>query len=323
MSGEDLLAGAVGALETAASLGEARRTIDIWAPRFHTALGDRLTAGPRPELRMEVTRVPGPARGGFTARRGNSFFVGIGTEGGREDRFTLAHELAHVVFNSCRGHSFELSRKDEEQLCDLFARRALVPPALIKTDLVQHGAPRELREVRDFAGRFRISLRAALVALDEFFPREWPVAFVAASWRPHPRRKQVSGLRVDCSASDRRFFLPSHCRLSTLGFEELERWAIGARVGDRHVGADAGVSMRSRRPGVSKWCGRSAWTAQRHLAPGSSPEEDGPAVFCQLEVGGLAPAPPKSRPRRASVPTGKPHWVPGQLDLQEKALRGN
>jgi hypothetical protein len=309
------VAAAIRALSAASNLAEARRAIDAWAPRFHEALDAPLVAGPWPKLGLSLTRIPG--NGGFTARRGDSFFVGVGSEGGRVARFTLAHELGHIVLNSCEHRALDIAAKDEEDLCDLFARRALVPPALIRRHLAREGTPSRLADVERFAARFRITLRASLVALDEFFPPQWPVAFVAASWRPHPRRREVVGLRVDASASDRRLFVPTDCRLSTLGYGELEAWALRAAVGARAEGADDAVRMRSGEAGVSGWWGRSQWVAQRHYAPGTRADEDARGALCQLDVGALAAATPKRR-RMGAGQRGSVAKIPGQLHLSAR-----
>jgi hypothetical protein len=264
---------------------------------------------------MDIARIPG--WGGFTARRGDSFVVGVGKGGGREARFTFAHELAHVVLNGDERGRINLQVDEEEMLCDHFAHRALAPPALIRAHFAEHGIPRSLADVEGFAARFRITLRFSLAAIDEFLPSEWPVCFVAATWRTHPRGDDVHGLRVDVSASDDRLFVPRDCRLSTLGYGKLEAWAIDAEAGAHHGGHEDGARLKSGRSGVSAWVGESRWVAQRHYAPASSAEDDHPAALCMLEVSKLSPAP--RRRRRSTLadldrrrPLAK---LPGQLDL--------
>ena len=291
--------------------------VDVWAPQFHEALKPRITQGARPGLGMEITGLPG--RGGFAARRGSSFFVGVGTSGGRERRFTLAHELGHVVLNARDHAAVKISEEEEEDLCNLFARRALTPPAMIRKHLAQHGVPVDLSGIERFAACFRVSLRASLVALDEFFPREWPVAFVAASWRPHPRGDQVMGLRIDASTADRRFFFPTHCRLSTLGYSALEAWALEAEVGTAARGRDAEVRARSRRPGVSAWEGESEWAAQSHLAPATRAAADARGALCQVDVASLVPSEKRRRGARAQDKTLRPvAEIPGQLCIENR-----
>lgn len=317
MSGPDhRLEAAARALSKASSLAEARRMVDVWAPQFHQALDRRITAGMHPSLGMEITGLPG--RGGVTARGSNSFFVGIGIDGKRERRFTLAHELAHVVLNATEHTTVDISREEEEKLCNLFARRALMPPAMIRKHLEQNGVPTDLADIKRFAAHFRVTLRASLVALDEFFPQEWPVAFVAASWRAHPRGDQVEGLRIDASAADRRIFFPTHCRLSTLGYSALEAWVLEAEVGAEARGRDLEVRARSRKVGVSAWEGTSEWVVQRHLAPATRAAADECGALCQVDIADFVPSKRKGRrgarlPETALRPVVE---IPGQLRIK-------
>jgi len=315
VSREELLEPACRAFGAAASPAELEQAIDLWAPRFHHELERRMVRGSRPLLGMDVTRIPG--WGGFTARRGDSFFVGVGAAGGREARFTFAHELAHVVLNSADRPRLSLDREKEEVFCNHFALRALTPPALIRADFAKHGAPRSLTGVVNFASRFRVSLRLSLRAIDEFLPAEWPVCFIAATWRTHPRGDEVYGLRVDLSASDDRLFVPQDCRLSTLGYKGLEAWALDADVGDSGSGAESAARLRSGRRGVSAWVGESRWAARRHYAPATNAADDRPAALCMLEVSRLSPQLGGRRRRALGIrdstrPAAK---LPGQLDL--------
>lgn len=307
---------AIQALSAAPTVAGLRAAISTWAPRFHDSLNNSLHVGPRPELGMDVGRIPG--RGAVAARRGNTYFVGLGTVGNMaQKRFTLAHELAHVLLDGTDREALGLDRATEEDLCELFARRALAPPALVQQHLRRVGMPIDLADIDRFADRFRISLRASLVVLNEVSPRGWPVAFVAASWRTHPRGDEVLGMRIDVSAADnQRFFLPKDCRLATLGYRRLEAWSLKGEVGTESSGRDMRIAIPSWRPRVSKWVGESEWVARRHFAPGSRANADERAVLCRLNVGHLTPR--QSRRRHSSVrvrdlaPVDK---IPGQLGL--------
>lgn len=314
MAADEQLKAAARAFSRAASIAEVQRLVDIWAPRFHSELDSRVISGPRPSLGMNVATIPG--RGGMTARMGDSYFVGIGNwaEAG-EKRFVLAHEFAHVVLNSNPGR-LELDTKTEERLCNRFAGRTLMPPAKMREHFQQAGFPRALADIIRFARRFRTTLRASLAALDEFVPAEWPTAFVAASWREHPRGDGVEGMRIDTSASDGRLFFPRDCRLSTLGYSSLESWALDAPVGKESHGEDAKAAVKSKRPGVSGWNGASRWTAKVQFAPGSQAESDLRGVLCCVSTDRLIPMPPKSRRPRPQWSTPKaPDIIPGQLGM--------
>lgn len=323
MSSEEQVEQAALAFSRARSIADARALIDDWAPRFHEALSESITAGPRPALGMEIATLPG--RGGLTARKAGAFFVGIGKIGHYERRFTLAHEFAHVLFNQSLGtRSLALSQEDEEDLCELFARRALAPPTLVRKYLVRFGAPKEIADISLFARHFKISLRASLVVLQECYPDRWPLAFVAATWRGHPKRPNVLGLRIDTSAADKRFFLPPHARLSTLGLRNLEASVAVAEIGAKSSGRDGQVSLRSRQPGVSRWTATNvAWIAEAHRAPGSLREADRRAAICQVDVHQLIATRQLHKPRvRGRRPKRSPaRAVPGQMYLADPPLQ--
>lgn len=315
MRDEDRLERAALDLSAASDVAELRATISTWAPRFHDSLNEQVRAGSRPELGMDIATIPG--RDSHAAKRAGSFFVGLGRRSdSRERRFTLAHELAHVLLNTTDHRSLVLNGETEENLCELFARRALAPPAMVHEYLSSAGFPAGLSDVDRFADRFRISLRASLVVLDEVFPSHWPVAFTAASWREHPRGDGVMGMRIDVFAADGRFFLPIDCRLSTLGYQSLEAWSLDGEVGVESGGRDTGLELRSWRRGVPGWVGDGDWTARRHFAPGSNAEADERGVLCRLDVSGLSPrAPKRRRPARFAERSAPVAEIPGQLGL--------
>lgn len=315
MPDSNLLEGTTRALGAARDIGAVRAAISAWAPRFHDALQEDVQAGPRPDLGMDIGLIPG--RGALVAPRGDRFFVGLGRVANRaERRFTLAHELAHVVLDAADREALGLDSETEEDLCELFARRALAPPALVSRYLGREGTPTELADIDRFAARFRISLRASLVVLNEVFPASAPVAFVAASWRAHPRGDGVLGMRIDVSAADeQRFFLPTHCRLGTLGFRQLEAWSLVGEVGTEGSGRDAEVEVKSWRRGVAAWVGESDWMAQRHLAPGSRPEADKRGVLCRLDVGSLSPRRSRRRRHGPARTSARVAEIPGQMAL--------
>jgi len=128
------------------------------------------------------------------------------------------------------------------------------------------------------------------------------------------------GMRIDASAADQRFFFPSHCRLKTLGFDELEAWTLseeaGEEVGIESPGRDADVRVRSNTAGISAWIGDSRWVAQRHLAAGSRAIANERGVFCEIDVSRLSSL--RTKPKRFAVlelrPTRAPE-IPGQLSL--------
>ena len=313
MSGpETLLSETRRALATSDSLRDVRKTLSSCAPRFHDTLRRRMVFGrPQPDLGIQLAKMPG--RAGFTSRAGDSFFVSLGSSARTgERRFTLAHELAHTLLEAIDGEKVAINRREEEDLCDLFARRALAPPGRVRTYLHTQGFPRDLEDLADFVRTFGVSLRAGIVALDEFCPDPWPVAFIGASWRHHPRGDGVAGMRIDASAADRRLFFPQHCRVATLGYTELEAWVVDTEPGDLETGTDVDLRLPSRRRGVSTWTGSSEWSAQAQVLPGGRPSDPARGLLACIQVTQLRRVVPRSR---TSARLSKASAIPGQLCL--------
>jgi hypothetical protein len=319
MKSDDTFKAAVQAVSEVSSYGELQRTMLAWAPRFHAALfAKRIAPGPRPELGMDISIVPG--RCGFTAKRGEDFLVSIGNETSTaEKRFTLAHELGHVLLGSAGRSLADRNPAKEERLCESFASRAIARRYDVDEYLRDAGLPTDIADVRRFAKRFRVTLRASLVVLGDFLPGRWPVAFVAASWKPH-RQRDVWGVRVEAAAADHRFYLPPEGRLMTIGLRELEAFVLRREIGAEEKGRDRRVEIPSRRGRIPGWTGPSTWTAEVHRAPGSTAEDREPGVLCCIDVTELKPMHTRPSPRSRGAwrlnPVGK---VPGQMDLDRRS----
>lgn len=312
MTGGGQFAAAARAVARSSNRREVRRTMLEWAPRFHDAIFEkRIVPGERSELGMRLSVIPG--RCGFTVKKGKLFFVSIGNQTSTaEKRFTLAHELGHVLLGSVDRSVVPLSRVEEEKLCEVFASRVVARRDEVQCYLESVGPPREIADLKRFARRFQITLRASLVVLDGALPNRWPVAFVAASLRRHPLR-DVKGIRIDAAAADRRFYFPRDSRLGSLGFCELEPWVLREAVGAELKGHERSVEIPSRGGRLQAWIGPGDWVAQVHRAPGSTAESNEPGVLCRIEVERLKPRP--ARPRLRSRQARPFVEIPGQLRL--------
>ena len=305
------------AAEALGEIGSARQLRDEmlrWAPQFHRDLFEKkIVAGPRPELGMQLSIVPG--KSGFAVKKGGSYFVSIGNETeSAEKRFTLAHELGHVLLDSVDRSRVRLSRAEEERLCDRFASRVIAPLEKVEAYQRRVGQPESLADLERFIDEFGLTQRVALIVIDSVLPRRWPVAFVLASWRAHPQR-QVMGIRVDSAAADSRLHFPHDTRVSTLGFAKLEAWALKREFGSVRKGSDR-AEVPSRGGLIPGWSGSSAWSAKTQYAPGSKAPERRPAVLCCVGVDAFASMParprPRSRGRRTLPPISR---RPGQMSL--------
>ena len=82
-------------------------------------------------------------------------------------RFTIAHELAHVLFEST-GRGAPRVGADLERLCDMIAAEVLMPSAIFQAALTQ--AVVDTSVVRLLAARFETSLTATVLRCAEFRP---------------------------------------------------------------------------------------------------------------------------------------------------------
>jgi Zn-dependent peptidase ImmA (M78 family) len=75
---------------------------------------------------------------------------------GDRQRFTLAHELGHLLL---RGH---LTKVKEEQACHRFAGAFLFPATAVKAELGEKRQQLELRELEILKGEYRLSMQSIL-----------------------------------------------------------------------------------------------------------------------------------------------------------------
>jgi IrrE N-terminal-like domain len=116
-----------------------------------------------------ILRRPMVEEGRLEQRAGRTtIFLREGTIGARQ-RFTLAHELGHLVLADPEEDLVARrmwSRPDrEERFCDEFAAAILLPREWILRNL--NGAPENLRVARELASRAEASLSASVVRLRE------------------------------------------------------------------------------------------------------------------------------------------------------------
>lgn len=102
-------------------------------------------------------------------------------------RFTLAHELAHVVLADRSGLVLQFrngpkGRDAEENLCDNIAAALLMPHSWVQRSY--ETAPKTLDTVRQLAQQCEVSLAAALVRLVEVL--DWRMALLR--WTFHERK---------------------------------------------------------------------------------------------------------------------------------------
>lgn len=92
-------------------------------------------------------------------------FIILSSKGFERNRFTLAHELAHLILN----FKEELSEKDKEHYCDLFASSLLMPYNAMKRELEFNNCIKNrnvsLNEILLIAKEYKVSLNAVIMRL--------------------------------------------------------------------------------------------------------------------------------------------------------------
>ena len=137
---------------------------------------------------------------GFALDDGRVPMIAVNTADIHEARcFTLFHELAHLALADERSCAARQSR-GVEQWCDRVASHALIPRTeierLIAEDefaAVGSADPDGLDLVKRTANRFKVSRRAAAIALEEVGELEGAYSRVEAAWPTVDREKRRGG----------------------------------------------------------------------------------------------------------------------------------
>lgn len=172
----------------------------------------------------------------------------------RVQRFTAAHELAHVVLGEVDRARVGLDSAREEQLCDAFASHLLIPRNDLAERLRGVAAPEELVALLP---RYDVGLGAYLRAAGEQLA-DCELLVFAASRRGHPRRPQELAHRAFGTLGGA-YLVPEHRRLTSLGLGELE---CALDSGEPRIAGEATkVQLQLWRPGAVRRSGVASGTA--------------------------------------------------------------
>jgi Zn-dependent peptidase ImmA (M78 family) len=110
-------------------------------------------------------------------------------------RFTIAHELGHLLLATRGGVPLERQRTEPalERYCDRFASALLLPGPWLEKQCAEHGAP-TLRSIGQVAQKAAVSASATYVALERTLPW-WNAALIRWRWDVGDRR-YVRTMRV-------------------------------------------------------------------------------------------------------------------------------
>lgn len=213
-------------------------------------------------LGLRVVRRDLGAVRGLLRRTGDGPIVAVReADHPRIQRFTVAHELGHVLMDRVDRHQIGLSGRDEEALCEGFASHLLIPriELLAALEEIADDPDSLLRLLR----RFDVSISALLSAAAEPLADREVLAF-AVSRRGHPNRPGEVAYRlhgIRCGE----YLMPENTRLTSLGLTALDD-SLGS--GEPEIaGDDVSVSLRLWRPGSAVRSGTAvgpaSWRARR------------------------------------------------------------
>lgn len=160
-------------------------------------------------------------------------------------RFTIAHEVGHLLLSGPAPRRRPLSPQDEEFLCEEFAGRLLIDQAILASELTPLGGAPDPESLLRLCGRFRVNIRPMQIAVGEHLA-DSPYAVLLARRRGHWRRPAELAFRVDSLSGARHSYLPRHQRLASLGLTALDASAERARHGTVCEGSDPSVRVGLR-----------------------------------------------------------------------------
>jgi len=208
-------------------------------------------------LGIEVKPVKMKARGLCSGRDGSrTVFVNL-DDPYEIQRFTIAHEVAHLLLANEQLRRMPFSPQAEESLCERFASRLLIDRCKLDEVVRQEEGPPHPEELLRLCGRLRINVRPLQIAMGEVLA-DTPYCVLLARYRGHWRRCHEIAFRTESITGARHTYLPRHQRLVSIGLAQLAQEAEEADHGALLEGSDPSVSIGLR--GLDK--GRSSSTVR-------------------------------------------------------------
>lgn len=176
-------------------------------------------------------------------------------------RFTAAHEIAHLVMRDVDRTALNLHKDEHERMCDSFAQRLLIPPADLEGRAAGwSGDPQGLLNLAAIYGVGIAAIQRATARRQA----DCDQLVIAAEVRGHPRRPEEVALRAQrVLVGD--FFVPADVRLSSLGLNQVSAWLEARGEESTSTGFEPQVAMpiwrqaRKGRSGTAR--GPASWTA--------------------------------------------------------------
>jgi len=197
--------------------------------------------------------------------------------------FTVAHEIGHLLLAALpTDRRPKLSHREEEELCDDFARRVIVPPDELADALA--GEMPTPEQVLRLCGSFEANPSTMVLALGTqlYLPHS---AYLLARLRGHRRRPAEVGFRIEAAVGPKDLYWPQDQRIDGLGLGELARLAEEAGAGVSIKGIDE-VSVRLRR--VDATTSHNAMTGPAYWRAVKQGRHKPPYLLAQIDCSNLA-----------------------------------
>jgi hypothetical protein len=229
---------------------------DLWQPPLsREALHAKLLAL-APVIRPLLTRTPSPAeewapldvrviavamagRGSCSPADGSRTIFVNEADPHELQRFTVAHELAHLLLTPPSARMSILRPADEEGICESFASELLIPSAMIARSTQTPPTPEDLLRL---CGKFRVNVRPMLRAVGRQMGIG-PYHLLLARWRGHWRRPHDVAFRIEASAGNPHVFIARDQRLLSMRLSTLATEGYAAEHGSLLEGFDECVTI--------------------------------------------------------------------------------
>lgn len=249
-------------------------------------------------LGIEVRPVKMRARGLCSGYEGSRVVFVNANDPYEIQRFTVAHEVAHLLLTNERLRRMPFSPREEESFCERFASQLLIDRDVLSGTLRKADGPPHPEELLRLCGRLRVNVRPLQIAAGEILAGT-PYCVLLARLRGHWRRPQEIAFRVESIAGSRHTYLPRHQRLSSVGLARLAQAAERADHGAVVEGSDlsVGIGLRGLGPSHSSstaW-GRVGWRATVR-------GREAPFLLAVLDLSALGSADTEGFAMRAEVP---------------------
>lgn len=214
------------------------RLLELADPLRERLVPDRSLSAEWGPLGVEVREVSMLGRGSCSSDPDSrTIFVNCDDKPALQ-RFTVAHELAHLLLSGGAADAAGLRPRDEERLCDRFASAMLIPPSELDDALRSLGGPPGPDDLVRLCGRFRVNVRPIMFAMGARLENT-DSFLLLARLRGHRRRPAELAFRVVATAGRRHAFMPREQRIASLGLVNLAAAAAEADHGALLRGRDS------------------------------------------------------------------------------------